>query len=87
MQASLDANWQLATVKSLAGFLGVAEKKVIHWIDSNELTAANVGTVRGKRPVYRIRREDFDRFWAARSSAAPVKQSKRRPRPNTKSFV
>jgi hypothetical protein len=40
---------------------------VLAWIKSGELRAANLaGSLSGKRPRYRIRREDAEDFWRAR---------------------
>ena len=69
MALNLDVDWTVATVKQLADFYLVERHKVIAWIKSGELAAANVATDPDARPTWRIARADFDRFWESRSSA------------------
>jgi hypothetical protein len=77
---SFIANWELITPKALAAHLGVAPQKIISWIKSGELTARNVATSTSTRPIYRIARADFDRFWSARASVPPTPAPPRRNR-------
>jgi hypothetical protein len=58
----------------------IAQRKVISWIESGELVAYNIATHRDKRPVYRIERKDFDRFWSSRATVPPTPTPPRRNR-------
>jgi excisionase family DNA binding protein len=58
--------------------LGVNRDKVLRWIRSGELKAANVSDA--TRPRYRVAREDLQRFLEARSAAPSRTLPKRRRR-------
>lgn len=86
--AALNSDWQMSSIPQLADHLGVAKTKIRRWIETGELSAANTATTTRSRPIYRIRRSDFETFWRARAtvqtSAAP--ERRRRPRA-TKEYV
>ena len=70
--------WQLFELDHLsppevAEILGVGHCKVLGWILRGELRAADLCTVRGQRPRYKIARVDLDTFLARRSTTAELK--------------
>lgn len=84
---ALNSDWQMCTVPQLADHLGVAKTKIRHWIEVGELSAANTATTTRSRPIYRIRRSDFETFWLARATVqAAAPERRRRPRA-TKEYV
>jgi excisionase family DNA binding protein len=66
------------TPPQLAAMLGVEPPKVIGWINRGELRAVNVADKKGKRPRWRISPEAFEDFIKPRTSAAPVKPTRRK---------
>jgi hypothetical protein len=90
-QLLADPGWQLTTVKALAAHLGVASAKIIAWIHSGELAARNIATTTTKRPIYRIARADFDKFWNSRAAVpapiAPARSRRARSSSAVKEFV
>jgi hypothetical protein len=86
---SLPDDWEFASIRQLCAKLTIAHPKVLSWIDSGELVACNIATRASTRPVYRIRRPDFDKFMSERSTApaAPVTAPRRRAKSACKSFV
>lgn len=62
---------------AVAERLGISPEKVISWIVSGELRAANVASRGSSRPRWRIAPESLDDFLAARS-ASPSPPNKRR---------
>lgn len=84
---ALESDWQVATVPQLAAWITVSKGKVRAWIEAGELAAANAATTTRSRPVYRIRRSDFEAFWRLRTTAPQPTTERRRRRPATKEFV
>lgn len=68
LKQPLPADWHHAGIGQLASHLVIGPNKVLAWINAGELIAANIATSPTSRPVYRIRRADFDKFWLARSA-------------------
>jgi excisionase family DNA binding protein len=64
---------------AVAARLGVDSGKVLAWIHSGELRAANVALRRNRRPRWRIAEADLLAFLAARS-ATPLPRVQRRGR-------
>lgn len=61
--------------------LGVHPDKIVFWIASGELRAANLARdANGKKPRYRIMREDLEDFIAQRAVPGPAPAPKRRRR-------
>jgi excisionase family DNA binding protein len=58
------------TPKEVAQRLGVSVERVLLFIDSGNLRAANVGM--GRRPRWLVALEDLDRWLAMRSNLAPI---------------
>jgi hypothetical protein len=89
----LPDDWQFASIQQLRAKLAIAPPKVLSWINSGELVACNIATRASTRPVYRIRRADFDKFMSERSTAppapspAPSPAPRRRAKSACKSFV
>ena len=65
------------TVRQLADDLGCDPRKVLVWIRAGELAAVNIAERATGRPRWRIPREAWERFLAARSNRASGKP--RRP--------
>jgi excisionase family DNA binding protein len=68
------------TPPQVARMLSVKASKVGRWIRTGELPAVDVSERRGGRPRWKISRESFDAFMAARSSRPPVPHARRRRR-------
>jgi excisionase family DNA binding protein len=66
------------TPPAVAEQLGVDAAKVITWIRSGELAAANVATRVGGIPRWRIGQNDLDAFLERRKSPAPAPKRVRR---------
>ena len=74
---AITPDWCVTSVPSLATHYGVATVKIVAWIRTGELTARNIATDTSKRPIFRIERGDWDRFWATRATS-PQQQPARR---------
>jgi hypothetical protein len=87
----LSENWRIANPPQLAQFLSVGHSKVTGWIHAGELPAANIAASTASRPIFRIARADFQKFWDARaavpSKLEPAPRRNARTRTTTKSFV
>ncbi len=59
---------------------GVHPGKIIGWIQRGELIAINLADQLGRRPRYRIRREDWDDF-LRRREVKPRPRPTRKPKP------
>jgi hypothetical protein len=78
---TLAPDWEITTPGPLARLHGIAVAKVHAWIVSGALAAANLATSTDKRPVYKIQRSDWDKFWASRAvvpATAPPEPRTRR---------
>lgn len=64
------------TPPEIAALLGVNSTKVLGWCRSGELRSANVSN--GRRPRYRIHRDDLQAFLASRSSTPEPRRKPRR---------
>lgn len=74
---------EFMTVRELSEALGCDPGKVLCWIASGELAALNIAERATGRPRWRIPREAWERFQAARSnrkSDPPRRQARRQPR-------
>jgi len=69
----------LLSVKELASEAGVDPDQVLAWIASKELRAINVAISKSaRRPTWRVRRDEWERFLEARSNGAAPAPRKRR---------
>ena len=78
---ALSLDWQVTTPRPLAAFYGVAHAKVLAWLRSGDLKGVNLATTTASRPIFRIARSDFDRFWESRAicpQPQPAKRSRAR---------
>lgn len=66
------------TPPELAKELGVSPDKVLYWIHSGELQAANLATRQGGRPRYSIDRKSVESFKRMRANQSPPPIQKRR---------
>lgn len=57
---------QVYTTPELAEIWGVAPEKIIAWIKSGELRAANLAKSRRNRPRFSIAKSDAEAFWLSR---------------------
>lgn len=72
------------TPPQLAEEMGVSEDKVLGWIASGELKAFNAAqSSKGKRPRWRITREEIAKFQQDRMAQPPIPKPKRRRRSKT----
>ena len=77
---------EFLTVPEIARLLRTRESKVISWIRSGRLPAANISD--GRRPRYRIRRSDLDEFLRARAAApTAARPAARQRRSNIPQYV
>jgi excisionase family DNA binding protein len=67
-------------VPEIARDLGVAERKILGWIARGELAGVNVAASTSGRPRWRISRDAFDHFLAARQAKPHVPAPRRRRR-------
>lgn len=58
--------------------LGVSHSKILAWIASSELRAADFATVRGQRPRWRVAETDLTAFLARRTTSPPPEQRRRK---------
>jgi excisionase family DNA binding protein len=65
----------------VAELLGVGHDRVLAWIHSGELRAANVAVKVGGRPRRRVSEDDLQAFLARRSGQSPPRIRRRRQRP------
>ena len=70
-------NTATLTVTEVARHLKINRDKVLGWINSGKLRAANTAKRQGSRPRYRIKRTDLETFLAGRTKAAEPKRFKR----------
>jgi excisionase family DNA binding protein len=70
----------MLTVTEAAKLLGTNRGKILGWVNSGRLKAANVAKGAGGRPRYRVARTDLDLFLASRTRQ-PVTRPARRRRP------
>ena len=63
---------------AIARRLGVSHGKILAWIASGELRAADFATVRGQRPRWRVAETDLTAFLARRTTSPPPEQRRRR---------
>ena len=67
------------TPTMIADDMGVDVAKVIGWIRSHQLTAVNVAaSPTGRKPRWRIRREEFEAFLKRRQSGEPTVAPRRK---------
>ncbi|HEV8068654.1 MAG TPA: helix-turn-helix domain-containing protein [Planctomycetaceae bacterium] len=66
------------TPPQIAAQLGVKSSKIGKWIDKGELSAVNVAENRSGRPRWKISRESFAAFLAARANRPVAKAPRRR---------
>ena len=62
----------------IAERLNVSPAKILAWIASGELRAADFATVRGQRPRWRVSESDLWAFLARRATSPPPEQRPRR---------
>ena len=74
-------NQKMITPPELAKRWGVASHKILSWIDSGELRALNVASLRTGRPRWRIDEQEIARFELARASATAKQPRVRRKAP------
>ena len=79
MSCAIDDHQQYVSPPEIAKVLRVSHAKVLRWIRSGDLLAADLATHRGQRPRWRIARSDLDDFLAHRA-ATPLPQPGRRRR-------
>ena len=70
------------TPPQVSALLGVGHDKILAWVHSGELRAVDLSATRGKRPRWRISRDDLDVFLACRSATTPPKTRQRRRQPD-----
>lgn len=68
------------SVREVAGDLGVSESKIVTWIRCGQLPAIDVSLrgASGRRPRWRIGRQQLEVFLAARSALVPSPVPRRR---------
>lgn len=76
------------TVPGLAQSLGIDQAKVLHWLHTGQLVGVNIAENPSGRPRWRIPRESWESFQAARSNQpAPAPRPQRRRRRRTDHHV
>ena len=73
---------EFLTPQKIGELLGVGHDKVLGFIRTGELRAIDLSTTRGKRPRWRISRDDLDAFLARRSATPPPKPRRQRRQPD-----
>lgn len=69
------------TASAVADLLAIRQSKVLRWIKTGELHAADVSERPGTgRARWRISRADLDAFLASRQPTQPIKTPRRRAR-------
>jgi len=76
---------EFLTPPELARLLRCRESKVLAWIRSGRLRACNLSD--GRRPRYRVRREDLDQFLAGESVVPATRPERRSRRESIPSYV
>lgn len=72
--------------RDIAEQLGVNVSRVHSWINNGELIAANVSDSK-TRPRWRVRPEDFEKFFEARSSNSGNASKATRQKPTAAKYV
>ena len=78
MNTTTKTTQEYLTAPQVGKELKVGHEKVLSWIHSGELRAADVSTKRGQRPRWRISRDDLNLFLARRSATPPPKPRRQR---------
>jgi len=65
------------TPPKVAELLGVSPDKVLFWIHTEQLAAANLAETPERRPRWRISRSDLEQFIASRSNLKPIRSAGR----------
>ena len=78
MSSAATIDNQYLSPPQVAELLHVSHGKVLAWITSGDLRAADLATHRGQRPRWRIARTDLDDFLARRAATGPPVPTRRR---------
>ena len=81
MATATSSKCKTVTPPEAARELGVHPDKITYWIASGELRASNLARdANGRKPRYRIMREDLEAFLASRAVPGPAPKATRRRR-------
>jgi excisionase family DNA binding protein len=75
--ATISSKAAMMTVTEVAEYLRVGRNKILSWIATGALQAANTATRRGGRPRYRVRKSDLDIFLDGRTKVAKPNRTRR----------